>query len=194
MPSSTQKASICLAIAHSNRKGTDRPPCTASSDYDFFVAFRSVDTSTFNLVQSFCVDTSIDRGEDLRIPTDRLLRHPRIHNVWFKVSSRTFLRSTLYPHSQLIGAFMPPRQAYTVERLNAAAKAAETKAKEYAASKKWDGLTIECRWLRMCMNHRGGTKRVNIVTPPLSLSRALFVNCIASIVIAPTGMLLRARQ
>ena len=93
---------------------------------------------------------------------------------------------------------MPPRQqAYTVERLQEAAKTAETKAKEYVVSKKWDGVTIACRWLRTCMvYHNGGAvteRRPNVVSP--SVLKAFFcAECNASIVIAPTGMLPRARQ
>ena len=92
---------------------------------------------------------------------------------------------------------MPPRLAYTVERLQEAAETAETKAKEYVVSKKWDGVTIACRWLRTCMYHKGGTeRRPNVVSPSLSLSLEgfFFVECNASIIIAPTGMLPRARQ
>ena len=94
---------------------------------------------------------------------------------------------------------MPPRLAYTAERLQEAAKTAETKAKEYVVSKKWDGVTIACRWLRTCMMyHNGGTeteRRPNVISPSLSLWKAFFfAECNASIVIAPTGMLLRARQ
>ena len=66
---------------------------------------------------------------------------------------------------------MPPRLAYTVERLQEAAETAETKAKEYVVSKKWDGVTIACRWFRTCMYHKGGTeRRPNVVSPALSLS------------------------
>ena len=66
---------------------------------------------------------------------------------------------------------MPPRLAYTAERLQEAAKTAETKAREYVVSKKWDGVTIACRWLRTCtMYHKGGTeRRPNVVSPSFYL-------------------------
>ena len=71
-------------------------------------------------------------------------------------------RSTLdiFPIAAHWRALMPLRQqAYTVERLQEAAKTAETKAREYVVSKKWDGVTIACRWLRTCMMyHNGGTE------------------------------------
>ena len=83
---------------------------------------------------------------------------------------------------------MPLRQqAYTVERLQEAAKTAETKAREYVVSKKWDGVTIGCRWLRTCMMyHNGGTETErwpNVVSPSLSLSLLkafFFVECLHS--------------
>ena len=59
-------------------------------------------------------------------------------------------RKVLYPQAQLLRAFMP-RQAYTVERLNEAAKIAEEKAKEYAKADS-NLVTLRCRWPRMHMN------------------------------------------
>ena len=60
------------------------------------------------------------------------------------------LRKVLYPQAQLLRALMP-RQAYTVERLNEAAKIAEEKAKEYAFADS-NLVTLRCRWPRMHMN------------------------------------------